>query len=323
MTRRPTKKDSPARRALADRPIGLALGSGSARGWGHIGVIEALTELGIHPQVVCGSSIGALVGAAYATGRLEALSAWARKLTWRDLGRFIDFRASNGGLIEGDRLVRFLRKLLHDTAIEELDKPFAAVASDLATGHEVWLRQGSIIDAVRASMALPGILSPVVQDDRRLVDGGLVNPVPVAPCRALGAEIIIAVNLNGDLVGRRIDRPRRRRTMRKEILERLNLELSDNLRGNRMISQLLGLGSVGPGYFDVVFGSINIMQDRITRNRLADDPPDVILAPRLRQINLLEFNRAEEAIEEGRIAVRQMIPDLAEALGVDLPEAAE
>ena len=145
--------------------IGLALGSGSARGWAHIGVIKALAAHGIHPHIVCGSSIGALVGAAYVTGKLDDLESWVRKITWRKMARLLDFKFANGGVIEGDRMMRFLRDLQDDALIESLDIPFAAVATDLATGHEIWLREGSVIDAVRASMALPGIFSPVALED--------------------------------------------------------------------------------------------------------------------------------------------------------------
>lgn len=302
------------------RRIGLALGSGSARGWAHIGVIKALAAHGIHPHVVCGSSIGALVGAAYVTGELDALEDWVRKITWPKIARLADFKFANGGLIEGDRLMRALRDLHEDALIESLDIPFAAVAADLATGHEVWLREGSLISAVRASMALPGIFSPIAMDHWRLADGGLVNPVPVAPCRALGADVIIAVNLNGDLVGRRVhrrDRSRSRRSLRAAILNRLSKEVPNSLRGaaGLIAPQLLGTGARGLGYFDVIFGAINVMQDRITRNRMAGDPPDVMLSPGLRQIGLLEFNRAEEAIEEGHAAVEEMLPALEQTLG--------
>jgi NTE family protein len=305
---------------LTGHRIGLALGSGSARGWAHIGVIKALAAHGIHPHIVCGSSIGALVGAAYVTGKLDALESWVRKITWRKMARLLDFKFSNGGVIEGDRMMRFLRDLQDDALIESLDIPFAAVATDLATGHEIWLREGSVIDAVRASMALPGIFSPVALDDWRLADGGLVNPVPVAPCRALGADVIIAVNLNGDLVGRRVHRRnggRSRRSLRAAILERVTKDLPNGLRNTAglIAPQLLGAGTRSLGYFDVIFGAINVMQDRITRSRMAGDPPDVVLSPGLRQIGLLEFNRAEEAIEEGHAAVDQMLPALKDVLG--------
>jgi NTE family protein len=299
--------------------IGLALGSGSARGWAHIGVIQALEEAGIEPEIVCGSSLGALVGAAFVTGSLEDLETWARRINWIEMMRLLDVRLAAGGLIEGRRLMSFFRDLFGDRAIEDLDRPFATVATDLASGREIWLRSGSVIDAVHASVALPGIIAPVETEHGRLLDGGLVNPVPVTLCRALGAEVIIAVNLNGDLVGRRQARRRSRRKrlpIPAELLERVAKEIPGGLIGGagQLAVQLLGEGPERPGYFDVVMGAIAIMQDQITRSRMAGNPPDVLLEPRLREIALLEFNRADEAIAEGRNSVTRALPALNECL---------
>lgn len=301
---------------IRQRParIGLALGSGSARGWAHFGIIEALHKEGIRPDVVCGTSIGALVGAAYVCGRFQAFENWIRSLNWFEMARLLDFRLNNGGLIEGERLVRVLRDLHDDPDIEDLPLPFIAVATDLTTGREVWLRDGSLMDAVRASMALPGVMSPVPYGDGQLVDGGLVNPVPVAPCRALGAEVIIAVNLNGELVGRRAQKRMTRSTATKrDFLERVVKELPDGWRGS-FASQLMTRRGGRANYFDVIFSSINVMQDRITRSRMAGDPPDILLAPKIGHIGLLEFNRAEEAIEEGRAIVAQNLSGIRDVL---------
>lgn len=308
---------------IAKPRIGLALGSGSARGWAHIGVIQALQEAGIEPDIVCGSSLGALVGAAFVTGSLQALETWARRITWIELMRLLDVRLAAGGLIEGRRLMSFFRDLFGDRAIEDLDQPFATVATDLSSGREIWLRSGSVIDAVHASVALPGIFAPVETDQGRLLDGGLVNPVPVTLCRALGADVIIAVNLNGDLVGRRQARRRSRRKrlpIPTELLERIAKEIPGGLPGGilgsagQLAIQLLGEGPERPGYFDVVLGAIAIMQDQITRSHMAGNPPDVLLEPRLREIALLEFNRADEAITEGRNSVTRALPALNECL---------
>jgi NTE family protein len=312
----------------------LALGSGAARGWAHIGVIEALSAAGIEADIVCGSSIGALVGGAFACGRIEELEAWARGITWQRIVGMLDVGFTSGGLVEGVRLTRFLRELHGDPPIEALPLPFAAIATDLETGREVWLQEGSLVEAVRASMAMPGLFSPARLADRWLVDGGLVNPVPVSACRALGAEIVIAVNLNGGLLGRRhvaqhpqAQHPRgdeKRRgegwpKNRSDLMERLMRELPAAIgEGARTITgSFLGMGTDSPGYFDVVVGSINIMQDHITRSRMAGEPPDVMLIPRLNRIGLLELNRADEAIEEGRAAVRRALPALRGALGGD------
>jgi NTE family protein len=181
--------------------VGLALGSGSARGWAHLGVIRVLEQAGIRPDLVCGTSIGALVGAAYAADELDGFEKWLRGLSIADVISFMDVRM-NGGMIKGERLMEFFRRSFIDRPIEELPIPFAAVATALHNGTEVWLREGSTIDAVRASIALPALFMPVVLDGRILVDGGLVNPVPVSLARAMGADIVIAVDLNSNRLSR-------------------------------------------------------------------------------------------------------------------------
>lgn len=297
--------------------IGLALGSGSARGWSHIGIIDALAEAGIEADIVCGTSVGSLVGAAYVAGHLADLRRWAERATWREIVPFMDVRLSGGGVIEGNAIVTWLRGLGVDGPIESCAKRYAAIATDLATGREVWLERGPILEAVRASIALPGILSPVKVDDRWLVDGGLSNPVPVSVCRALGADVIIAVNLNGDLLGRRlVNEPGANAAlppqMSNEFIAGVLKQLPPPLReqANQIVQRLLPQWPTAPGYFQVLANSINIMQDYVTRARLAGEPPHVMLAPRLRDIGLMEYNRAAEAIAEGRYCVEQAMPML-------------
>ena len=180
--------------------IGLALGSGATRGWSHIGVIRALAEAGIDPDIICGSPIGSLVGAAYVTGRLDVLEGWVNKLTWREVASLLDLRFSGGGLVKGARFSAFLSELYEDTQVENLAKRFVAIATDFDSGREIWLKKGSLADAVRASLAFSGLFMPAKINGRWLMDGGLVNPVPVSACRAFGADVVIAVNLNGDLL---------------------------------------------------------------------------------------------------------------------------
>lgn len=303
--------------------IGLALGSGSARGWAHIGVIASLREAGIEPDIVCGSSIGALVGAAYVAGRLDELRQWAEQATWREIIGLLDVRLSGGGLIEGRSVVAFLQRLGIAAPIEDYAGRFAAVATDLATGREIWLRSGPVHEAVRASIAIPGIFSPARIGDKWLVDGGLSNPVPVSVCRALGAEVIIAVNLNGDLLGRRFQNERDAPAasgpgrIPVELLGRVLTQLPAAWRGqaSQIAQRLMPQGPLTPGYFDVLANCINIMQDQITRSRLAGEPPHVMLLPRLADIALLEFDRASEAIAEGRACVAQALPALRRYLG--------
>ncbi|MDW7711510.1 MAG: patatin-like phospholipase family protein [Deferrisomatales bacterium] len=283
--------------------VGLALGGGAARGWGHIGVLRELERLGVPIDVVCGTSAGALVGAIYLCGGLDWFERWLRGLSRREILRYLDVSLpTGGGLLEGKRLMDFLRENLGDPEIGNLGRPFAAVVTDLGTGHELWLRDGPVFGAVRASMAVPGLFTPVALDGRWLVDGGLVNPVPVSACRALGAEAVIAVHLNGDRGGRRsgagaLSRRRSPEDDEETFLERLVIEA--RARASHLASVLLG-GADAPGLLDVVTGAVTIMQERITRSRMGGDPPDVLLEPRLGGIGPLEFDRAQEAIEEGR-----------------------
>jgi NTE family protein len=303
--------------------IGLALGSGATRGWSHIGVIQALTEAGINADIVCGSSMGSLVGAAYVTGRLEALEDWVHKLTWREVVSLLDLRLSGGGLVKGTRFSEFLSELYEDVKIESLAKRFVAIATDFDTGREAWLKKGSVTDAVRASVALPGLFMPARNGDRWLMDGGLVNPVPVSACRAFGADVVIAVNLNGDLLRKApklVSAGPGEQKSPKDWREPLEGPISDIPSAMKegtgaFVERFVGAGSDSPGYFDVVFGSIDIMQDHITRSRMAGEPPDIMLAPRSNGIGLLDFNRADEAIGEGRCCVRRMLPALREVVG--------
>lgn len=282
--------------------LGLVLGSGSARGWAHIGVIRALREAGITPDVLCGCSIGALVGAAYADGDLEPLEHWATGLAWQDIVGLLDV-GLGGGLIKGDKLIAFFERHFVDKDFSELSLPFACVATDLANGREVWLREGSVAAAVRASIALPGLLAPVNRDSRLLVDGGLVNPVPVSLCRALGADIVFAVDLGSDIVGRSLRRgvaaeDRHGPGWTARLLNSLGLKRDNHL----------------PSLAGVLSTSIHIMQTHIARSRLAGEPADVLIAPRLAHLGLMDYHRAAEAIAEGSAAVKRMLPAIEFAL---------
>jgi NTE family protein len=300
------------------RKIGLALGSGSARGWSHIGVIRVLQKEGIDIDIVCGTSIGSIVGGALAAGTLDELEEWARELAWSDILGFMDVTLPRSGLIEGDKIVKFFRKNLSDPSIEDLPLPFAAVATDMSSGKEVWLREGSFMEAIRASISMPGMFTPFKQEERWLVDGGLVNPVPVSLCRAMGADVVIAVNLNSDIVGkRRTTRKSIQKVSKKEKTVALGLrnQLTEYLDNTVQWGKSFVLSRFGsdpadhePSLFEVIANSSNIMQDRITRQRLAGDPPDILISPRLSHIGLLEFNRAEETIEEGKRAMNLMLP---------------
>lgn len=289
------------------RRIGFVLGSGSARGWAHIGVLQALLEEGIRPDVVSGCSIGALVGAVFAEGRLDRLETWVRALDWKAVLRLMD-PGWRGGLLAGGRLIEVLESQFVDRDFSELELPLGIVATDLASGSEVWLREGRVADAVRASFATPGLFTPVWRDGAFLVDGGVVNPVPVSLARAMGAEVVIAVDLGADRLSGRLS---------------VEDDTEPASGGRGWVSKLLSRDGGdeaapprAPSMLDVVVGSINIMQVRIARSRLAGDPAEVLLAPRLGELGLLDYHRAAECIEEGRASVARMLPAIRDALSV-------
>ena len=282
--------------------IGLALGSGSARGWAHIGVLRALLDAGLKPDVVAGASVGAIVGAAYAAGDLDRFEQWVRGLGARDVWSFMDF-GLGGGVLKGERLVQFFRTHFADRPVQDLPLSFGAVATALRTGDEVWLRDGSVAEVVRASFALPGLFAPVWREDRLLVDGGLVNPVPVSLARALGAEVVIAVDLNADMLGKHLRAPHGgahagwwhtlmpARATHADEADPASAPQHDM-----------------PSVMEVLASSINVMQVRITRSRMAGDPPDATIAPPLSHLGMLDFHRASEAIDAGHAAATAVLP---------------
>jgi NTE family protein len=292
--------------------IGLALGGGSARGWSHIGVIEALEEAGIHPGVVAGCSIGAVVGGCYAAGKLDALKDFALSLTRRRVLGLLDVRLGSG-LIAGDRLRQRLERDLEGKRVEGLPVRFASVATELGTGHEVWLTRGPLVEAVRASYALPGIFPPVRLDDRLLMDGTLVNPVPVGLARSLGADLVICVNLNCDpRVRGVVIEPQGDATVAEVVQAAVSRRRWPLLRGGRRTPRRRP--AAAPGMARVMLDAFNITQDRISRARLESDPPDLTISPALAGMGLFEFHRAAEAIALGRQAAKAALPEIRAAL---------
>ena len=296
--------------------IGLALGSGASRGWSHIGVIKALIEAGIEPDIVCGTSVGALIGGAYLAGNLGKLEDWVLGSSRGDVLRFFDIKFSQAGLVNVERMNGFLHSYVagEDLRIEDLSKQYVAVSTDLDTGREIWLREGGLADAIRASMAMPGLFHAVRDRGRWLVDGGLVNPVPVTACRALGADIVIGVNLNSDIVGYR-----NKKTTTNTAQESEGVLGSLKQQAREYSSTLFSHGEekdVAPGIFSAVSSSISIFQDRITRNRLAGDPADVLISPQLGDMGILEFGREAEAMKEGEERVHYALPEIQRVVGI-------
>jgi NTE family protein len=291
--------------------IGLALGSGSARGWAHIGVIRALAEAGIEVKYIAGTSIGSLVGGAFALDKIDVLEDFARQLDWKQIVSFMDVTFPRSGLIDGEKITNFFRSHVQEINIEELPLPYCAVATDLTTGRELALNEGDLIEAIRASISVPGIFTPVKKNGSFLIDGGLVNPVPVSVVRNMGADYVIAVDLNHDIVDKRsadsivpvdpslasvVDQPLPPKwRIAQDLTNRLNEFSSPALS---QVRQWLHRDPV-PNIFDVLMTSINIMEVQITATKLATAPPDLLIQPKLGDIRFLEFHRGEEAIAEG------------------------
>lgn len=295
---------------MSKQKFALALGGGAARGWAHIGILRGLAEAGLEPEIVVGTSIGAIVGGHYVSGRLDLLEQFARSLTRRRVFSFLDLSVSGSGLIAGQRLFDRFDDHLSGLKIEDLPIRFAAIATDLSTGQEVWLRRGCITEAVRASSAIPGIVKPVNLNGRWLVDGCLVNPIPVSVCRALGARIVVGVNLTTEFGRGGIS-----------IGDEEEDEISDTIVDEAPITRWNGRGALqllhrqifgrndgAPGITSVILNSFSIFHDRISRARLMGDPPDLLVAPDLADIGVLDFHRADEMIASGKAAIEPHIP---------------
>lgn len=293
--------------------LGLALGGGAAKGWAHIGVLRKLTEIGIEPDVIAGTSIGSIVGAAYLSDHLDEIEDWVTHLSWADVVAMLDIKLS-GGLIRGEKVINRLHPYLGDLTFEDLKKPFAAVAADLETGSEIWLREGGVLEAIRASIAIPPLFSPVKQKQRWLVDGGLVNPVPVSLCRAMGADIVIAVDLSAQGPFSRPIVPKPKSPAEKT--EKQPAKPADSLLGvvDGVIGKLRNQKDPNeepiPSFLSVAFRSLNIMTTRITRSRMAGEPAELVITPKLADISLMEFHRAKEAIALGYTAAERHASEL-------------
>jgi len=282
--------------------IGLALGSGSARGWAHIGVLQALEEMGVKPDVISGCSAGAIVAGAYAGGNLNKLADWLVTLNRKTVLGFFDFSIFGGGVITGEKLFDFFKEHIGDSPIEDLPLPFTAIATELDSGREVWLNSGSLLQAIRASISLPGMFTPCRINNEWMIDGGLVNPIPVSACWAMKAEVVIAVNVSAGIIRAHLQ-DNRFKDRKEETVATVTGKKSGR-RETGFLKKFTG-DNDAPGVFDVVHSSILIMQERITRSRLAGDPPDLLLLPRVSDIGLMEFHRAKEAIDEGRRCVER------------------
>ncbi len=315
MLLRPETRGCPSVR-MRKVKIGLALGSGAARGWSHIGVIKALQKMGIEPDIVAGCSIGSLVGAAYACNRTSELEEWVCSFSYWDVLRLMDLSWRRGGLLRGERVFSQYRKVMPVDDIDSCQRRFAAVATNLSTGRELWFTEGDLHSAVRASCSIPGLMSPVMHNGYWLVDGGVVNPVPVSLTRALGADIVIAVDLQHDA-----------HLMQQDLLsvsapsaaeeekEPQSWRERFRARMGRMTSQRT---APTPTAMEIMTTSIQVLENRLKRNRMAGDPPDILLQPYCPQISTLDFHRASSAIAAGELAVEKKMDELLPLVRTDV-----
>jgi NTE family protein len=291
--------------------IGLALGAGAARGWAHIGIIKALQELGVKIDVVAGCSIGAYVGAAFASGKLDELEQWACSLSEWQVFSLLGIGFRRGGIASGHKVFTKHKDEFCAPCFEEMNIPFAAVATDLYSGKEVVFNKGDVSDAIQASCAIPALFPPVEYGGRWLVDGAVVNPVPINQCRQLGADFVIAVNLSADF--------------RPQLIQHFEKEHEANQqKTDKFLSDASGGFSPdpkpnkkqAPGIVSVMSSSLEILQARVTRSRLAGDPPDLLIEPQLRDVGILEFHRAGELSKEGRDAVNRLAKQIQYQLNI-------
>ncbi len=295
------------------KKIGLALGGGSARGWAHVGVIKALLEADIPIHCIAGTSIGSLVGGYYASGSFLELEQMAEVIQWSTVLRYLDVTLPRQGLVEGKKILEFLRKALKIKTIQNLQIPFCAVAADLITGDEIRIKKGNLAEAIRASVSIPGILNPYKKSNRWLVDGGLVNPVPVSAARALGADIVIAVDLNHDFSQTSLhlqpndksDRGRHEASWAEEMKRH-----AQKASGSLMLKFKEWTIGNDPVIFDSIGWSVNIMQDQITQKNLLTEKPDFLIRPRLGPIRAFDFHLAKPMIEEGYRKTKKILREI-------------
>lgn len=307
--------------------IALALGGGMARGFAHIGVLKTLNRHGIYPSIVAGTSIGAVVGGCYLAEKLPEIEKWALSLNRFKVFSYLDFRVRSAGLVGGRKLRDVLGQHFNGMRFEDLPHPLICIATDLGTGHEVWLREGTLMEAMIASFSLPGVFPPVKHDDRLLVDGALVNPCPISPCQSLGARMTIAVDLNADLIGK-AQKP----GVSYQTITGFDVFNNDDVppehqkqfQNSSLTRRLFRRETNDPSLFGVMVSSLGILQDRLTRSRLAGDPPDIHIKPPIGHIGLLEFEKAAELIKAGEDAAERALPEIFAAMQVLLkPEVAE
>ncbi|GGK82857.1 patatin-like phospholipase family protein [Amphritea balenae] len=277
--------------------VSLVLGSGGARGYSHIGVIEELERRGYEIVCVAGSSMGALVGGVYAAGRLQEYRQWVTGLSWVSVFKLMDLTLRGEGTIRGERLLKRLTEILGNPLIEELAIPYTAVATDLTHQKEVWFQNGSLLDAIRASIAVPGFFTPVIEEERMLVDGGVLNPIPIIPTVAAHADLIIAVDLNSDVKMPQVSLPDTQYLNRSGFSDEWHLDGSPQGEGE---TEEVSLPNKGAGRIDVLLNAVEVMQESLGKYKVAGYPPDLLIQIPKDACSFYDFHRASEMIELGR-----------------------
>jgi len=280
--------------------VALALGAGAAKGLAHIGAIEVLEERGFEIVAIAGTSMGALIGGIYGMGKLDIYRDWVSTLARFDVLRLVDWSFSGGGFIKGDRIMAALRELIGEVNIEELDIAYTAVATDIDREREVWLTKGPLFDAIRASIAIPTLFRPYAHEGRRLVDGALLNPLPVLPLMREDADYVVAVSVDGAA--------ELQKAPEKDVTAVADAGYVAKL--GRLIGKVLPLGDTkarDPGAFDLMTQSMDLMQANLSRLRLAAYPPDLLVEIPRNVSAVYEFYRARELIELGRERTEAML----------------
>ncbi len=288
--------------------ISLVLGSGGARGYAHIGVIEELLKSGYEIKSISGSSIGAMIGALYACGKLDLFKEWVLSLDFLDVVKLVDFSFGKTGLIQGDKVFQIIEEMIGDVLIEDLPIAFTAVATDIMAQKEIWIQKGSLLDAVRASVAIPTALTPKKIGGRSLIDGGVLNPLPIAPTMSDNTDLTIAVKLNA-IVNKtyKINLPQKAREQESSMQNIFN-EMSD--KALSLFEREYKNSPDEMSVFDIIGRTIDTMQNSLEAYKMAGYSPDIIMNIPHDACGFYEFNRGYEIIELGRIIAQESLKEI-------------
>ncbi len=300
--------------------LGLVLGSGASRGWAHIGVLEALEEQGLHIHMITGASAGSFIAASYAGGGLENIKRFALDMDWKRVLTYMDIAFPRSGFIDGKKVADLIKLYTNVADFKDLHIPVQMVTTDMRSGEQVVLSEGSVTEALRASMAVPGLVTPVQIGGRWLVDGGVVNPLPIDVCRSMGADIVVAVDLNSERISRKAgetvtaSQKHKAAAIEKKRLEVLKSWVARYGAAGKTVSakidQWFSRAEPSPHIFEILVSSLNIMQRKIEQMNIESHPPDVLIRPRLGDMKFFDYDQAENAIDEGYRRGKEAIPEI-------------